>query len=402
MSHRILTGLRRGGGQKYLLRDDFLTTLADGAVNGTSCTPGPGTRTTIQIGGAAITIPSAGTLRFIGNNNSTDMVLIGSIDRIAGTLMVGKITLDNTDPAQTSRYAGFVNHYMRFATYVDIPVSVSPVLIANGEYQLSVILRTTGADYFFKGGSYATWRYMGRQDAGTITPQQTLFKQYHAIRYFDVNTTRVPDGTLWLPTPLISDGMSILASSDGLGHAETTGLGAGGGGVSWVDAVGTWQVAAGVRSAAALDGGIAICVVDAGKADVLHNAAITRSADNAGVIVRYVDVNNYVYAYILNDGANKATLRKVIAGSDSEVIAPTAITYGADKKLEIICDGIQFRLLYDKVAVGSQATISDVALQSGTKVGLYTSNVANTFNTIETYNRGVDGGYTLFDPFLVV
>jgi len=65
-----------------------------------------------------------------------------------------------------------------------------------------------------------------------------------------VDYIRIPD-TLWLPTPLVSDGFSG-STSDGLGHAETSGLGSGGSGVSWTGA--TWAVSGGVLKNAPTQG----------------------------------------------------------------------------------------------------------------------------------------------------
>jgi hypothetical protein len=57
----------------------------------------------------------------------------------------------------------------------------------------------------------------------------------NAGKGFQVNSIRVPKN-LWLPSPTASDGFGsagALSTTDGQGHAETTGLGAGGSGVTW-------------------------------------------------------------------------------------------------------------------------------------------------------------------------
>ena len=60
-------GRGRAAALRYLLRDEFTTDLAAGAVNGTAAEPGPGTRTVVDlgnrlyiIGGKAIIMPYTG------------------------------------------------------------------------------------------------------------------------------------------------------------------------------------------------------------------------------------------------------------------------------------------------------------------------------------------------------
>ena len=65
----VLASAAMGGcSVTYLLRDEFTDTLAAGLVNGTSATPGPGTRTVVDMDGDALSIGS-GVASFANPNN---------------------------------------------------------------------------------------------------------------------------------------------------------------------------------------------------------------------------------------------------------------------------------------------------------------------------------------------
>jgi len=251
-------------------------------------------------------------------------------------------------------------------------------------YDIAVILRApAGAFYLIRGGIYAAWtlawlntiRAAANVYPGIITNSATFTADEIGIR-----TTR------WLPTPLLSDGFGgTFGTSDGLGHAEgvTGGLGSGGGGVAWTAQIGTWANAAGVCGATALAGGIAIATAETTKADVLHSAKCTRSAGNVGVVVRYADADNYVYA--IHNGTN-ALLVKRVATVETTLINAAA-TYAAGAVLRVIPDGTSFDLFYNNAKIGTTQTISDAALQTGTAHGLYTSNTGNTFDDAQAWKR---------------
>jgi hypothetical protein len=377
---------------QYLLRDDFTGLLANGEVNGTSATPGPGTRTTVQAGGAAITIPSSGTLKIVGGSNHTDLFALDAQTRAAGLAMGYKFTLADADADTASRRIGFDPDHLLLVSGDTSMTTKFGAKLENGTYYAIIVLRASGADCYFKGGAFAEWTLVDRQIVGSTATLTPIAKVYH-VKNFYVNTVRLLNLS-WLTSPVTSDGFGgTFGTTDGLGHAEgiAGGLGIGGSGLTYTQ-VGTWGNAAGVASCGTLDTGVGKAVVDGGVVDVLHEATITRSAGTMGVIVRYADANNYVYAYILNDGENKATIRKVVGGTDSEVLAPTAITYAAAKVLRVQALATKFRLFYNNTLIGAEQTISDAGLQTGTKVGLYTTDTGNTFDNMQTLSM-VDSEY---------
>jgi hypothetical protein len=66
--------------------------------------------------------------------------------------------------------------------------------------------------------------------------------------------------------------------------------------------------------------------------------------------------------------------------------------------LRVVASGSAFRVYYNNAAVGTEQTISDAALQSGTAHGLYTTDTGNTFDDFTVYARGTDGEYdTILD-----
>jgi hypothetical protein len=115
---------------------------------------------------------------------------------------------------------------------------------------------------------------------------------------------------------------------------------------------------------------------------------IIRSAGNAGIMIDYVDDNNFVFAYI--DGTNAYLIKKV-AGVNSTVISGV-VTYSADAYLSVASRGNTFRLFYNQIAVGSDGTIADSVFATATKHGLYTSDTTNTFNDFQIWASGTNDG----------
>lgn len=387
-----MLGLLGGEKIRYLLRDDFTGLLTNGNVSGTPATPGPGTRATVDVA-ATIQIAVAGTLKIVGGGNNTDLFALDTQTRAAGLAIAYKFTLADADADAASRRIGFdPDHLVLVASDTSMTTKFGGQL-GNGTYYTIIVLRAAGADCYFKGGAFAEWTLVDRQIVGSTATLTPIAKIYQFARNFYINTIRALNLS-WLASPVASDGFGgTFGTTDGLGHAEGVagGIGIGGSGLTYTQ-IGTWANAIGTAACGTLDAGIGKAVVDGGVVDVLHEATITRTAGTMGVIVRWADADNYVYAYILNDGNNKATLRKVVGGVDSEVIAPTNISYAAAKVLRIQAFATKFRLFYNNVLIGTEQTIADAGLQTGTKVGLFTTDSGNTFDNMQTLSM-VDTEY---------
>lgn len=388
--------------KSYLFRDMFTTDRAAGSVDGTPCEPGVGTRAVVDSAGDKMSI-SSGALGISSVTGSVDpRIAFPSVARVPGTIIKFRITTSarftgglysNADMASLSG----INPITIASTTVmtlsfggtGYNTNIAPVSM-NTYHWFSFVLRATGCYLFVQGGldfPSVTLLWVGKVgNQASVIP--CLAGRLNVTGLDEINVSR----TLWLPSPLVSDGMSAT-TTDGAGHAETSGLGSGGSGLAYTN-VGTWGVSSGVRSCSSLSGGVGISTVDCGKADVLHYVKLTRSAGNIGIVVRKADATNYIYAF--TDGTN-ITLRKVVNGSDSEVMAPTAITYAAGAEMTIVIGGSVLRLFYNSILVGTvDLTIDDATLQTGTGVGLYTTDTGNTFDNMTTYAKGSGGEYENF------
>jgi hypothetical protein len=392
---RLLTVLRSGGRVPitYVYRDEFTTDRAAGAINGTACEPGPGTRFMSDPNSRA-TI-SGGWLRFLsGVGWDPSYAITPALSRKAGQMFCTKIrsianlfglygwdTNTSVLPTECFYLSGGVQAYTTGGRQVSSG--------ATGPFELNlvVIQRTAGAHYFIQT----------EDDYSIGYPEPTLVWTDHvataASNYprlqgeaagankMMYKYVRVPEN-LWLPTPVVSDGFSSWGTSDGLGHAEGVAggdaLGQGGDGAAWASTVGTWGAAAGVASCSALDGGIGVATV-AAAADVNLEVDLSRAGGECGLIARYADANNFIY--VVYDGTN-VVLRKVIAGAESDLA--TAAATGSHIRLYV--QGSEVRV-YDDVTLKTTQTVSDAAVQSSTTCGLYTTNTGNTFDNFTAWSR---------------
>ena len=176
-------------------------------------------------------------------------------------------------------------------------------------------------------------------------------------------------------------GDGALGNTDGLADPDHTG----GSGVAWVADVGTIQIVSNKAKATALSGGIAIATVDTSVADIINIAHFSLSGGNAGVVVRYADADNYVWA--VHDGTNVVLVKRV--GGVETTLHQTVTTYVAGAKLSIHAWGDKFRTYYNGVLRGTEQSITDAGLQSGTKCGIYTTSTDNTFDSFYNWARAV-------------
>ena len=376
----------------YLLFDQFTDVHAGGSLNGTYATDGVNIRTVTDANSKISTTGSVLSVATGTSSGLTDGLWYPVQGRVPGKVLLTKIT-----PSATTTSANFgwdtnttatINDRIMFAfsaglLYISANSAaaqeVSP-FSASTLYRVSCIMRASGIFWFIKGGIHANWSLLYYSSTGSSN-------QYPAIGIrsttdvFTADDVRIPS-PLWLPSPIVSDGFSG-ATTDGLGHAEGVagGLGGGGAGLSYTNEVGTWGVSSGKAQATSLSGGIAIEILPTtATIDVLHEALLTRSAGNIGVVVRYVDSSNYVYA--VHNGTN-AQLIKVVGGTPTTLVNAAA-TIGI---LRVVCYGTKFRLYCSGAMIGTEQTISNSVLQSG-KVGLYTSDLNNTADNLVTYPRG--------------
>lgn len=386
---------------QYLINDTFTTDRVAGAINGTAAEPGPGLRTVVDTENKlSLTGESASFTPRTTPANGDPGLWYGAFSRNAGNLVLATVVPTQTNKAfdigldnnQSGTPFG-VSFLFRGTGVITERISgnarAALYTYSAISYNVAIAVRSTGAYMFlYLSGN---WILLWPCDSGNTNPY------YVAWTNFDATATlpmiKFPTGK-WLPTPLASDGFSTWGTTDGLGHTEGSegGLGVGGSSLTWTQNVGTWVASSGTANASALSGGLAIATVDTGKTDVIATVAFTRNGGNGGIVVRFADTNNFVRGQ--HTGTN-AQLVQRIAGVETTLI-DAASTYVAGAELRVICEGTAFRLYYNNSLIGSQQTIVGL---SGTKQGLRTTDITNTFDNFTVYARGSGGEYATLDGY---
>lgn len=134
--------------------------------------------------------------------------------------------------------------------------------------------------------------------------------------------------------------------------------------------VGTWGVASNRGySVSPQSPGVAWLETSATDVEVQVTIPVLPTNDSCGALARYVDTNNLVAA-LFHVSANKLRLIKWVSGSYTQV-ASASITPVAGDVLKLVADGDQFTVYVNGTSQIAATTISDAALQSSTKHGLY-------------------------------
>jgi hypothetical protein len=249
MKRKIL----RSPSVNYLIRDDFTGDLAAGSVNGTPAVPGPGTRgvtdaaNKLSLASGNLVMTSNGAIWDPFSNYGTltrtagRMILYPHITRttpekiMLGASADGGVALSSALMLDPAGYLGVWDN----VNWTDIVT----VEVGGTTYSFAIVLRAAGAFFFVKGGLYTNWELLYMTMIDTTTPIYPGFWNSESV--LTASAIRIPR-RLWLPAPLSSDGMSATTLTDGLGHPESTGLGAGGAGLVYMP--GTWSVAGGVAA----------------------------------------------------------------------------------------------------------------------------------------------------------
>lgn len=394
-------------GDPYLLREEFSDTVAAGAVNGTVTAGGvrrnaTDTESKMSIGSGVLTIAPKTV-----QTNGDPGVWYGPLLRRPGLLLVAQVTPTNNTqafdvgwdndqsgtvfgPSVLFRSTGAITERV-FGAAAATLMSYSN----NTTYSLAIALRSVGHFIWVKVGS--NWILLWHLASSSSSPLYPTVANVNTTA--TCNYIRVPP-TYWLPTPLASDGFSAWGTTDGLGHQEGIAgpatLGAGGAGLSWVDIPGSGWSASGGQARPAGGVGEEIAVVNTSVADVIATIKFTRSSGNGGVLVR-CDAGGANYVKAVHNGTN-AQLIKVVGGTPTTLIN-TAATYVAGAEIRVICEGQKFRLYYNGALIGTEQTIADAGLASGTRQGIVNVDGNNTFDDFIVYARGSGGQYNTLDNF---
>ncbi len=367
----------------YSLYDTFATDRAAGAVNGTLAEPVGGARTVVDTnskisiaGGVAVFATGAAAqngiwwpaqarvlgktaLFYVVPSAATNQISCGT-SNVNSSLITNRFSLTN---AGAIGCAGVIT-----GAYTATP------------YNIALVVRTAGHFYFVKGGAFTNWTLLWMSVSSEAS-------QYPGIQYngtstaFTADNPRIPK-SLYIPVPLQSDGMSA-ATTDGLGNAEANGTA----GNAYTN-IGTWGVAAGVRSCSVLGGGGAgFSVLSTNTRDVVIDASLTRSAGRVGIIARYQDSSNYIHCS--HDGTNVLVIQ-VVAGTPT-TLSTTAVAYSAGAVMRFVAEGLTYRAFYNNTVAGSGA-LPDTA---NTNHGLVTNNIGNSFDNLVIWARSGYEGLSL-------
>ncbi len=229
-------------GYSWAIYDDATQVL-----NGSAAEPGVGTRTVVDTENK-LSIAN-GALTFSGGKATPEIsdpsVRFPTVARAAGRMLISDFTVGTVGLAQIGfdvNTSGTVSNGLYIFSGSVLQTTDAATALgaytATSNYQVAVPLRATGNFVFVKGGTeYPSWRLLWISGTGNDTPLYPTINGRTAV--FTSSFLRIPS-TLWLPSPLISDGFSAWGVSDGKGHQEETGLGSGGSGKTWSGT--TWSV----------------------------------------------------------------------------------------------------------------------------------------------------------------
>ncbi len=370
---RLIAGpLAGGGGAAFspLLFDRFLTDRSAGAINGTAAEPGGSdapTRVVSDAGSKATVANDVFVTASGGSTNSPNLTYSASYARAAGVIAAAKCYVGQATSAGGQLFGW--SSTSNGTTYTHrFYVENSLLMVLNngtGNYPclvgrlsldaplfVAVVMRETGAFFFVFGSKeFGKMSLVRVHRALTATPLYPAWTYYASTTGQGVTDVLVPSD-LYTPTTLAS-GLSVS---------------------------GTLNVA------------------ESGKTDVVAVAGLTRAGGNIGLVTRYADANNYVIAY--HDGTN-VKIDKVIAGSSTNV-ASVAKTYAAGTDLEVIWNGTNIRVYYNANQLTNDGyTIADAALQTGTQVGVYSTDAGNSVTAFECFARGNNGEHATLKSAVV-
>ena len=107
----------------------------------------------------------------------------------------------------------------------------------------------------------------------------------------------------------------------------------------------------------------------------------TTTLTDVGLVISYADTSNFVLASIVskNDNNMQVELAKCVAGTWTSVILNT-ITYVAGAPLRVTKTGNDYSLYYNGTQVGSTTAITDAAIVSNTKHGMFSTYNGNSLD----------------------
>lgn len=160
---------------QYLLRDEFITDRAAGAVNGTPAEPIGGLRVAIDANSKISIVPSL--LNFATGAVANDGVWWGSQSRTAGRLLLVRVTPSDTNGIAVigwdTNQSGAINDQIKFAASGTIQIvpnggsAISVGAYTATPYTVIGAMRATGIIWFIKGGAFTNFTQLWVTSAGS-------------------------------------------------------------------------------------------------------------------------------------------------------------------------------------------------------------------------------------------
>lgn len=387
---------------KWFLKDEFSSDVAAGMTNGTFSTDGINPRTAIDAEGC-INISNGNlniTKGYAAPGYGKPQMYWPVFARVPGRAVGFRFVWDGakvvifgvageTTP-NTALTGGMywpnLNGGFRItgAAPVDTPTSLR--LQANTEYIMVFIVRAAGHFYYIKGGAFTDWTQLYLETVSAVTTLYPMLVGYSGG--YNFRWLRMPRALL-LPSPIAQSTLSKASGSGQPLESVTNGIvqpgftEVGGAGMPWTQNVGTWTYnASNLAVCSTLSGGVGIATLDTGLADIVHRVMLqSRVGGNIGVVFRFIDTSNYMRAY--HDGTN-LVVDEVVAGSVTKTTT-AAKAFTANRNLIVQVYGNHCYIIYNDDDNITEITIDAAVLQSGTKIGIYTTNTANTFQYLNSW-----------------
>jgi len=214
----------------YLLNDNFTTDRSAGAVNGTNAEPSGPARNVVDTSnnlstsggylvraGGSVTDP---VLRYAAPLAREKGIILKWVLPTSGVTVVGYNALIQMNAAE------YIYSNSGSSIIVSIGAGISVYGAHSYPLRLAMVTRATGT-FFFAENKLLAINYVLAQALNVHVYSTGLVGNI-------LDYIKMPQDK-WLPTPLASDSFSgLFGVTDGLGHAETTGIGSGGASQSFV------------------------------------------------------------------------------------------------------------------------------------------------------------------------
>lgn len=293
-------------------------------------------------------------------------------------------TVNNTSmigltSSQNANFSGFNNLGLELQAAsilsARMAVSLSAPQLSNNddEKTIEIVLRNNGRFIYIDN------KLLWVDDISSATPLYAGFSRFLNSVEFSLTGFEVGER---FPVVLLSDSFNRsdntdVGSTDGAGHAEEDG----GGSVDWSEEnSSTFEIDTNeLKSSTLGTGSNSIIVADAGHKEGFASVEVTHAGNNAGIVFRYIDEDNYARAFY--NGVN-IVLAQVVGGAASNLFS-IPVTYVAGATIKVSFTDDEIRVFYNDLYVSRSSSLN--AAIDGTKCGLYTRNLNNRFNNFVVY-----------------